>query len=166
MKENPLDMIWVLLVLGLVFYLVWLVTRFVAVRAKGKTAGRLMRVADRLNISSDKSILVVKIGAEYCVLGVTGHEIRLLKTLDDAEAEAFAQETGRQAQPFPEGSAAATVMKGMQSFSERLGFAMKRAPARPKPEEEAESVSPAEDDGSVIDMMNERIRIRKETKRH
>lgn len=163
MKDNPLDMLWVILVLALVFYLTWLVTRFLAARSKGKTAGRFMRVVDRLNISNDKSILLVKVGSEYCVIGVTGHEMRLIKILSDAEAEIFADGADKQAQSFMEGAAADGLWKSMQSFSSRLGFAMKR-PAYKKPEpikpQEAQS-----DDQSVIDMMNERIRLRKDTRR-
>lgn len=163
MNDNPLDMLWVILVLALVFYMAWLVTRFIAVRSKGRAAGRFMRVVDRLNISNDKAILIVSIGAEYCVIGVTGHEMRLLKTLDEAEAEAFDEQTGKQGPARPEGSAAG-VWQGMQTFSERMGFALKRPGAQPRPQDTARPNIHVEDDQSVIDMMNERIKIRKETK--
>lgn len=168
---EALDLIWVILVLALVFYLAWLVTRFVAVRAKGKSAGRLMRVVDRLNISNDKCILLVQVGEEYCVIGVTGHEMRLLKTLSAEEADTVTQQDPRQAQGWPEGSAAAGVFRGVQTFSERLGFTMKRPGSAtgkgPMPYDEPEGQqTDGESDQSVIDMMNERIKLRKETKRH
>ncbi len=167
--ENPLDLIWIILVLALVFYLTWLVTRFVAVRSRGKSSGRLMRVVDRLNIANDKCILLVKMGDEYCMIGVTGHEMRLLKTLSAEEAGQAEQQDGAQPQAWAEGSA--SLFKGMQSFSERLGFAIRR-PGRPSgkgPEPYGTRTAEpdaGQDDQSVIDMMNERIKLRKETKRH
>jgi flagellar biosynthetic protein FliO len=157
------DAVEVILVLAVVFYLTWFVTRFVAKRSKGKASGRFMQVVDRLNISNDKAMLLVKIGSEYCVIGVTGHEMRLIKTLDETESETFAAELADKTDAWPAGGAAAgAVWKGMQSFGERLGFAMKRPPV--KPPEPAKPGTQIEDDESVIDMMNERIKLRKDSK--
>lgn len=177
---EALDLIWVILVLLLVFYLAWLVTRYVAGRAKGKAAGRTMRVVDRLNLSNDKAILVVKIGEEYCVIGMTGHEIRLIKTLSQEEAEPFRAEAEKQEHAWQDGPVAG-ITRGLHSFSERLGFAMRRPGGsyQRKPyadsdyEQDAEPDDAAawrktgeKDEDSVINMMNERIKLRKETKRH
>lgn len=173
--KDALDLVWIILVLALVFYLTWLVTRFVAVKARGNSTGKLMRVVDRLNIANDKCILLVKVGEEYCVIGVTGHEMRLLKTLAAEEADSVAQQDHRQPTAWPEGSPAAGLFRGMQSFSERLGFAMRR-PGSPDRKGSVPYGEPKDglrdesdggrDDQSVIDMMNERIKLRKETKRH
>ncbi len=167
--KDALDLVWIVLVLALVFYLTWLVTRFVAVRSKGKAAGRLMRVVDRLNIANDKCILLVKVGEEYCVIGVTGHEMRLLKTLSAEETESVEQQDGAQPQAWAEGSTG--IFKGIQGFSERLGFAMRR-PGSPSGKGSApysghsDAPDAGRDDQSVIELMNERIKLRKETKRN
>jgi flagellar biosynthetic protein FliO len=164
LKDNSaLNMVWIILVLVVVFYLTWLVTRFVAARSKGRSAGRFMRVVDRLAISNDKAMLLVKIGSEYCVVGVTGHEINLIKTLTPEEAEAFegAAKPASSGEWAPQGTAG-VVWKGMQSFSDRLGFAMKRPQARKtKPPVDTQIQT---DEQSVLDMMNERVRLRKDSK--
>lgn len=162
---GTLDLIWIILVLGLVFYLAWIVTRFVAVRARGKASGRVMRVVDRLNVGNDKAILLIKVGGEYCVIGVTGHEMRLIKTLGAEEAESLADEDP-QPKAWPDGQTAG-IFKGIQTFSERLGFAIRRPASRPaaKPVERQDPPGPDGDGPSAIDRMNERIRLRKETRR-
>jgi flagellar biosynthetic protein FliO len=154
------DAVEVILVLAVVFYLTWYVTRFIAKRSGGKAAGRFMRVVDRLNISNDKYILLVKVGAQYCVVGVTGHEMSLLKTLDAEESAAY--EATAEANEQPASMMPDNVLKGVQTFGERLGFAMKRKSA--KPPEPFKPSPPIEDDESVIDMMNERIKLRKDSK--
>lgn len=145
----------IILVLAVVFFLAWYVTRFISMKSKGKTAGRFMRVVDRLAISNDKTILLVKIGSEYCVVGVTGHEMHLISKLDSEQARAFEEENPASAQ------SGAEMWKGMQSFGARLASAMRGGPrqsAQPKPQAK-------QPDASVLDMMNERIKLRKETKR-
>jgi flagellar biosynthetic protein FliO len=138
-------------------FLAWYVTRFIGLRSKGKAAGRFMRVVDRLAIANDKAILLVKIGSEYCVIGVSGHEMSLLSKLDEAQADKF-EENAQASAPGAGGDA----WKGMQSFGARLGMAMRR-PGRPPGQAKPQDKRP--DDQSVLDMMNERIKLRKETKR-
>jgi flagellar protein FliO/FliZ len=172
-----MDMVTIILVLAVVFWLTWVVTRFVAKKSGHRSSTRTMRVVERLNLSNDKSLLIVKIGTEYCVVGVTGHEISLIKTLGAEEAEAFDAGAGedKKAAQWPIG-AEGGLWGGVQTFGERLGFAMKRK-AKPQSRpyryskdeytQETEQEKPIEQssgDKSAIDLMNERIRLRKESK--
>lgn len=145
-----------ILVILVILFLAWYVTRFISLRARGKLAGRHMRVVDRLTVGNDRALLLVKVGAEYCVIGVTGHEMRLIKTLDPSEAEALEAD----AQAGAPG--ASDAWKNMQSFGARLGMAMR---GRPSPREKPRPEEKAPDERSTLDMMNERIKLRKETKR-
>jgi flagellar protein FliO/FliZ len=152
----------IILVLAVVFFMAWYITRFIGMRSKGKAAGRFMRVVDRLAISNDKALLLVKIGSEYCVVGIAGHEMNLIAKLDEAQARAFEEENSAGAQPN------ADVWKGMQSFGARLASAMRggpRQPAQSQPKPQVKPQAKQPDDQSVLDMMNERIKLRKETKR-
>jgi flagellar biosynthetic protein FliO len=146
----------VIAVLGVVFFLAWYITRFIALRSKGKTAGRFMRVVDRLSLSGDKAILLVKIGSEYCVVGVTGHEMSLIGKLDGEQAAAFEEEATA--------SSSGEMWKGFQSVGARLAMALRRRAAPPQ-----SGAAPREQhrqaERSVLDMMDERIKLRKETKR-
>jgi flagellar protein FliO/FliZ len=169
------DMLGIIAALAAVFWLTWVATRFIAKKSGGRMAGRFMRVVDRLGVGNDKALLLVKIGATYSVIGVAGHEMRLIRTLDPSEAEEFeaAQEEEKSARR--PGGAENGVWGGVQTFGERLGFAMKNR-ARPKAqpysyeEEYSRDEAPQkpqdnpENDRSAIDMMNERIRLRKESK--
>lgn len=171
--DDLLQMLFIIAVLAGVFWLTWAGTKFIAKRSGGRAAGRFMRVVDRLNVSNDKAILLVKIGRQYSVIGMTGHEMSLIRTLDADEAEAFDAVEAERAQERSDGEH--PLWTGVQTFGERLGLAMKRN-ARPRPQRytfEDDSIrgegtaKPQEktpDEQSVIDMMNERIRLRKESK--
>jgi flagellar biosynthetic protein FliO len=142
-----------ILVVIVILFLAWYVTRFVGLRARGRAAGRHMRVVDRLTVGNDKALLLVKVGAEYCVIGVTGHEMRLIKTLDPAEAEAMEAE----AQPTGAQGAPADMWQGMQSFGARLGMAMR---GRSVPRERPKPPAKEPDEQNMLDVMNERIKLR------
>lgn len=90
MGSDIKSLIWLILALALVFYLTWLTTRFVGNKSRGRQTGRHMQVLDRLALSGDKQLLIVRIAGRCSVLSVAGHEIRLLRHLTDEEAAAFA----------------------------------------------------------------------------
>jgi flagellar protein FliO/FliZ len=159
---KPESIITLVLVLAVVFYLTWLTTRFVAGKSR-MGMGRFMKVVDRMAIGQDKSILVVKIGGSYCVVGVSSHDMRLIKTLSEEEAEAF--ET--QGNAASTGTATEEMFRNMQSFGGRLATALHR-PSRRQAADAAFYKTAAEDtqeDSTVIDMLDQRVRQRKETKR-
>jgi flagellar biosynthetic protein FliO len=172
--DDFLSTLYVIAVLAGVLWLTWFVTRYIARRSGARSAGRFMRVVDRLAVGNDRALLLVKTGKRYCIVGVTGHEMRLIRTLDPDEAEAF---DAAEAERMENRRGAENPVWNMQGFAERLGLAMKRRAkpqARQYPYEDEydrdRSVPgdrPQEkmpDEQSVIDMMNERIRLRKESK--
>ena len=168
---KPESAIVLVLVLAIVFYLTWITTRFVAGKSR-LGAGRFMKVVDRMALSHDKSVMVVKIGGSFCVIGVSSHDMRLIKTLSAQEAEAF--EVSAES-PSPAGKMADEVFKGMQSFGGRLAMAMHRPPRRSAAYRTAQNhdapdtqQEPQQNQGeapNVIDLLDQRVRQRKETKR-
>jgi flagellar biosynthetic protein FliO len=171
MFDDVLNLVEIILVLAIVFWLAWYVTRFIAKRSGAKSAGRFMRVVDRLALGADKALLLVKIGRQYSVIGMSGHEMRLIRTLDETETAAFDAAAAEQTDAQRGGE---HPVWNMQSFAERLGFAMKRG-AKPRAQQyrsgdeynEETREAPREktnDEQSVIDMMNERIKLRKDSK--
>ncbi len=87
------SLIWLILALGVVFYLTWLTTRFVAGRARGNQSGHHMKVLDRLALAGDKSLVVVRVAGRCSLLSVCGHEVRLLRHLNDEEAALYTHAT-------------------------------------------------------------------------
>lgn len=142
------------LVLALVFYLSWLTTRLVAGKSR-LGAGRFMRVVDRMAVSQNSSLMLVKIGGSYCVIAQGAQGMTLVKTLDAEEAEALS--TMLSAAPEPQ-----DPLQAMQSFGARLGAAFRdgtwRAPRYRSPE------PPPQDppDDQTIDLLDQRIRRRRE----
>lgn len=63
----------------------YFVTRFMARRVGGNGKSRHMQVLDRLSISNDKQIMMVKAGDKVYVLGVTGQSINHIATMDEQE---------------------------------------------------------------------------------
>lgn len=142
------------LVVALVFYLSWLTTRLVAGKSR-LGAGRFMRVVDRMAVSQNSSLMLVKIGGSYCVIAQSTQGMSLVKTLDAEEAEALS--TMLSATPEPQDPLAT-----MQSFGARLATALRdgtwrnpryRSPA-PPPQDPQEN--------ETIDMLDQRIRRRRE----
>lgn len=87
-------------------------TRFIARRAGGGGKSRHMQVLDRLAISNDKQIFIIKAGGKVHMLGITGQNINHLAELDEAEMD-FAE-------PEPASPAANLV----NDFAERLKASM------------------------------------------
>jgi flagellar biosynthetic protein FliO len=146
------------LVLALVFYLSWLTTRLVAGRSR-LGAGRFMRVVDRMAVSQNAALLLVKIGGTYCVVSQSAQGVTLVKTLDAEEAEALTTMLGDEKEtPDP--------LQAVQSFGARLAAALKGASWRSQRyvRNERPPQSPAEEykEAETIDLLDERVRRRKE----
>ena len=142
------------LVLALVFYLSWLTTRLVAGKSR-LGAGRFMHVVDRLAVSQNSSLMLVKIGGSYCVIAQGAQGMSLVKTLDAEEAEALSTLLGASPEP-------ADPLQAVQSFGARLAAALRdgawrtqryRSPA-PPPQDSQEN--------ETIDLLDQRIRRRRE----
>lgn len=97
-----------------IFYLAYRVSRYLAGRGASPLPGmkgRHMRVLDRMMLSQDKMIVLVQIGTQYLVLGVSSGQISLLSELEPEQAQLWLEEPPQ----APKG----------QSFSEALGHALR-----------------------------------------
>lgn len=75
-----------LLIVGLIFALAWLVRRFGGAGALGASSS--MRVVSSLNLGAKEKVVVVKVGDQQLLLGVTPHQITKLAEVDIPQAEA------------------------------------------------------------------------------
>ncbi len=111
------SLIWLILALGVVFYLTWLTTRYVAGRARGSQSGHHMKVLDRLALAGDKSLVVVRVAGRCSLLAVSGHEVRLLRHLSEEEAALYTHA----AQPDGEATGLPGVGSLWQAFRRQAG---------------------------------------------
>ena len=92
-------------VLGLIFLCAWLARRFGLQRFNG---GNVVKVVSSSNIGQRERVVVVEIGGNWLVLGVTPNQINTLHTLP--------------AQPMPQmpGRANAAALKPIDLFAQKL----------------------------------------------
>lgn len=65
-------------ILGAAYY----VTRFIAKRGLGVSGNKNIKVVESINLGIDKSLLLVKVGEQYMLLGSTQKSISLLAEID------------------------------------------------------------------------------------
>lgn len=65
-------------ILGAAYY----VTRFIAKRGFGMSGNKNIKVVESINLGIDKSLLLVKVGEQYMLLGSTQRSLSLLAEID------------------------------------------------------------------------------------
>ena len=84
-----------LLLFALVLALAWFCSRWLGGRYGFQTAGRTVRVLERVMVGPDRSLLVVRAGEQVWLLGVTPQHIEKIGELDPAQyPERETPETG------------------------------------------------------------------------
>ena len=66
----------------IVIALAFIIMRFVASRGIGMSKGQRMQVVERLPLGPRQSLMIVKVGAQYMLVGVSEGSIQHLKDLD------------------------------------------------------------------------------------
>lgn len=98
-----LRLLWMLVVTIGILALAYLVTRYIAGHQSSLNAvykGRRMEVLERLSLSREQQLLLIRLGESYYYAGVSHGGITLLKEVSAEEAEAL-REKGKQP-PMPE----------------------------------------------------------------
>lgn len=67
-----------------ILFAAYLTTRFVGSRAVRITRGKYIKVIDKIVLANDRWLCVVQVGEEYCLIGVTGNNITLLKDISSS----------------------------------------------------------------------------------
>ena len=85
--EEILSLLWALVVIAGVLALAWWFTRYVVgQRVRRQSAGRNLKVLEDLPLSRDQRLLLVRLGEQILLLGVTQGGISRLGTLSPDEA--------------------------------------------------------------------------------
>ncbi|MDD4843558.1 MAG: flagellar biosynthetic protein FliO [Anaerotignum sp.] len=77
------------LAVALILFLSYWFTKNIGVRAMKNGASRHMQIVDRLPISQDKSILILKVQKNYYLLSLSQNGIMLIKELGNIDGQAF-----------------------------------------------------------------------------
>ena len=83
------DLIFQVLIFVAVAIAAYFTAKYISRRSMGSAKSRHMRVADRLPLSRDKAVYLIKVGDEYYLLGATSHKMSVLgkpKIEDDEDA--------------------------------------------------------------------------------
>lgn len=75
----------ILLILPFIVFLIYISLKYGGTGLQKLQNGRLIRILERVPISKENSILVVKIGSKSYVITSTNHSIEILKELDESE---------------------------------------------------------------------------------
>ena len=73
----------------LILFLSYWFTKYIGVRAMKNRNSRHMQIVDRLSISQDKSILVLKVEKNYYLLSLSQSGLSLIKELENIDEDAF-----------------------------------------------------------------------------
>lgn len=125
---NILDTIWLLLICVAVIFAAYYTAKLVARKAGASARSQHMQVLDRLSISNDKQIMLIKVGEKVQMVGVSGHSINHIATLEDEDIPIAATE-----QPSRDVNAAGVVGDFAARLKASMPFGGKPEPAGANP---------------------------------
>jgi len=96
MFDGIIPLIIALLAVGVVLYLSYLFSRYLAIGAAKINKSKYIKIIDRIVLGQDRMILIALIGAKYYLIGSSAQSIQILTELDEkAMAEiSFSEKTG------------------------------------------------------------------------
>ena len=101
MTDEILALIWGLAVIVLVLVLAYLFTRYVAGRGmSGPVKGRYVKVLEAVSVGREQKLLLVQVGDQIHLLGVTAGRITELQTVGREEFDHWRESAGQS--PAPE----------------------------------------------------------------
>ena len=83
--ETVLQMIFTLIVIVVVLYLTYILSKWVAVKFSGITKGKYLKVIDSISIGKDKQLVIVELSGKILTLGVTAQNVNILSSLEAEE---------------------------------------------------------------------------------
>ena len=81
--DGVLTLVIALIAVGLVLYLSYLFSRYLAVGAAKVNKSKNIKIVDRVVLGQDKMILIAKVGGKYYLIGSSTQSIQILTELDD-----------------------------------------------------------------------------------
>ena len=85
MAKGIFTAIGTLLVVILILYLTYVVTKYIGRGVGMKTRSGCMRVRDQIMLGKDRSAAIVQIGTRFFLIGVAGAQISILSELEEED---------------------------------------------------------------------------------
>ena len=83
--EGMIPLILALIAVGVVLYLSYLFSRYLAVGAAKINKSKNIKIIDRVVLGQERMLLITKIGAKYYLIGSSSQSIQILTELDSKD---------------------------------------------------------------------------------
>jgi len=93
--------VFTLIVVVLILYLTYVVTKYIGRGVGVKARSGCMQLKDQIFLGKDRSAAIVQIGTRYFLLGLTGTQVTILSELKEEDLIAL-DETEVQDKPYPD----------------------------------------------------------------
>ncbi|OJU14281.1 MAG: hypothetical protein BGN88_08810 [Clostridiales bacterium 43-6] len=80
-----MDLLFALVIVGLVIWLSYWGTKWLSKRFNTISAGKHIKIMDRTMLSQDKFLVLTKVNGKVYFLGVTSQSIETISTMDESE---------------------------------------------------------------------------------
>lgn len=86
--RDILPLVFTLFAVILILYLSYIVTKFIGKKSIKYSGSGNMKIVDRLSITQDKSIVVLKAGKKFYLLSVSPSDIKLITEMEEFDESA------------------------------------------------------------------------------
>ena len=87
MFDGVIPLIIALAAVGVVLYLSYLFSRYLAIGAAKVNESKYIKIIDRIVLGQDRIILIAEIGGKYYLIGSSAQSIQILTELDEKSIE-------------------------------------------------------------------------------
>lgn len=101
MAKGMITAIGTLVLVVLILYLAYVVTKFIGRGVGVRTRSSCMRVRDQIALGRDRTAAIVQIGTRFFLVGITASQISLLSEIEEEDLIPF-QDPEEQEKPYPD----------------------------------------------------------------
>lgn len=101
MAKGMFTAIGTLIVVILILYLAYAVTKYIGRGVGIRNRSGCMQIRDQITLGRDRSAAIVQIGARFFLIGIAGSEISMLAELEEEDLESL-QPVDRPEKTYPE----------------------------------------------------------------
>ncbi len=85
--DNVWSTFYYIIIMAAVIFAAYFVTKFISKKSRRITKSRYLNVLERMPVSKDKQILLLKVGNKNLVIGISNQSVNLITTINEDELE-------------------------------------------------------------------------------